>query len=151
MGRHWSSAGFFIIQDPSTTLRDPRRKCCDDMVVMDKCFRGRNQDSLYTNCTDNSWSESVLVKWLYVTKSFVKLAGFLQGKNLGRKKPVRVVLCDKCFRERNQGSLCTNCSGNSWGESVVMIWLKWTNVFVEEIKAASARIALAIRGAKETC
>ena len=78
-----------IIQDPSTTLRDPRRKCCDDMVVMDKCFRGRNQDSLYTNCTDNSWSERNLLEWFYVT-----------------------------------------------------------NVFVKEIKAASARIALAIRGAK---
>ena len=140
-----------IIQDPSTTLRDPRRKSCYSVVEMDKCFRERNQGSLYTNCTDNSWGESVLVKWLYVTKSFVKLAGFLQGKNLGRKKPVRVVLCDKCFRGRNQDSLYTNCTDNSWGESVVMIWLKWTNVFVKEIKIAFTRIAPTIRGAKETC
>lgn len=76
---------------------------------------------------------------------------FCKAKILGRKYLGEMVLCDKCFRERNQGSPCTNCPDNSWGERNLLEWLYVTNAFVKEIKVVSARIALAIRGAKETC
>lgn len=73
---------------------------------------------------------------------------FCKAKNKGRKYLGEMVLCDKCFRERNQGSLYTNCPGNSWGERNLLKWFYETNAFVEEIKIAFTRIAPTIRGAK---